>query len=120
MFASSRRITTISTAWSRRQQGTLRSINGAWYPQNAGDAKRYIDTALAWRDAGTAVPFAIVLLKNGAVIGSTRFWDLERWSWPEGHPEKGKRVFDVGEIGHTWLAASAIRTAVNTEAKLLC
>ena len=88
-------------------------------PQTASEAIRYIDTAVAWRDAGTAVPFAIVLLRNGAVIGSTRFWNLERWSWPEEHPQNGWRVFDVCEIGHTWLARSAIRTAANTEAKLL-
>jgi RimJ/RimL family protein N-acetyltransferase len=28
-------------------------------------------------------------------------------------------VFDTGEIGYTWLTASAIRTAANSEAKLL-
>lgn len=88
-------------------------------PQTARDAQRYIDTALAWRDAGTAVPFAIVLAATGTVIGSTRFWNLERWSWPEEHPEHGQRVFDACEIGHTWLAPSAVRTAANTEAKLL-
>jgi len=88
-------------------------------PQTESEAIHYIDTAVAWRDAGTAVPFAIVLLRNGAVIGSTRFWNLERWSWPEEYPENGRRVFDVCELGHTWLSPSAIRTAANTEAKLL-
>jgi N-acetyltransferase len=88
-------------------------------PQTPAEAARYIDTALAWRDAGTAVPFAIVLVGNGAVIGSTRFWNLERWPWPEEHPENGRRIFEACEIGHTWLARSAIRTAANTEAKLL-
>jgi RimJ/RimL family protein N-acetyltransferase len=88
-------------------------------PQSESEATRYIDTALAWRDAGTAVPFAIVLAGSGAVVGSTRFWKLERWSWPEEHPENGRRAFDVCEIGHTWLTASSIRTAANTEAKLL-
>ena len=29
-------------------------------PQGEAEAKKYVDTALAWRDAGTAVPFAIV------------------------------------------------------------
>ena len=65
------------------------------------------------------MPFAIVFLGNGAVVGSTRFWNLERWPWPEDAPRKVRHVFDVCEIGHTWLAGSAIRTAVNTEAKLL-
>ena len=88
-------------------------------PQNSSEAKDYIDTALAWRDAGTAVPFAIVLLESGAIIGSTRFWNLERWPWPEGHPQNGRAVFDACEIGYTWLSPSAIRTGANTEAKLL-
>src|ERR1700675_4937235 len=81
-------------------------------PQTASEAARYIDTAMAWRDAGTAVPFAIVLLENGAVIGSTRFWNLEQWPWPENHQaQRTQRLFDACEIGHTWLARSAIRTA---------
>ena len=88
-------------------------------PQSEPAARRYIDTALEWQAAGTAVPFATVLLESGAVIGSTRFWKLERWSWPEAHPEFGRHVFDTCEIGHTWLTRSAIRTSANTEAKLL-
>jgi len=87
-------------------------------PRTKSEAIRYVDTALEWRDSGAAVPFAIVL-KNGGIIGSTRFWNLERWLWPEQHPENGRRVFDACEIGHTWLAPSAIQTAANTEAKLL-
>jgi N-acetyltransferase len=88
-------------------------------PQNKADATRYVDTALAWRDAGTAVPFAIVGADGGTVIGSTRFWNLERWSWPEDHPAYGRGMPDACEIGYTWLTRSAIRTAANTEAKLL-
>jgi RimJ/RimL family protein N-acetyltransferase len=65
------------------------------------------------------VPFATVRAGDGAVIGSTRFWNLEKWSWPQDHPEAGRHVFDVCEIGHTWLTRSAVRTAANTEAKLL-
>jgi RimJ/RimL family protein N-acetyltransferase len=81
--------------------------------------ERYIDAALAWRDAGTAMPFVTVRKTDGVVIGSTRFFELERWAWPEGSAHQGKHVFDTGEIGYTWLTASAIRTATNTEAKLL-
>ncbi len=88
-------------------------------PQGKVEAAKYVDTALAWRDAGTAVPFAIVREQDGAVIGSTRFWNLERWAWPQGHPSHGRGVPDACEIGYTWLAKSAIRTAANTEAKLL-
>jgi RimJ/RimL family protein N-acetyltransferase len=53
------------------------------------------------------------------VIGSTRFFDIERWSWPQGHVRHGRPHPDVCEIGYTWLAPSSIRTAANTEAKLL-
>lgn len=80
---------------------------------------KYIDTALGWRDAGTALPFATVRKSDGKVIGSTRFWEMEKWAWPEGSAHDGKHVYDTGEIGYSWLTASAIRTAANTEAKLL-
>ncbi len=43
-------------------------------PQGKVEATKYVETALAWREAGTAVPFAIVRLDDGVVIGSTRFW----------------------------------------------
>jgi RimJ/RimL family protein N-acetyltransferase len=88
-------------------------------PQNKIEAARYVDTALAWRDAGSAVPFAIIRVDDDVVVGSTRFWNLERWSWPPGHPQHGRLVPDACEIGYTWLTRSAIRTAANTEAKLL-
>jgi RimJ/RimL family protein N-acetyltransferase len=88
-------------------------------PQGNLEATRYVDNALALRDAGSAVPFATVTLSDGAVIGSTRFFDLERWAWPPGHPRHGRSVPDACEIGYTWLTRSAIRTAANTEAKLL-
>lgn len=51
-------------------------------PQGKVEAIGYVNTALTWRDAGTAAPSAIVRVDNGVVIGSTRFWNLEQWSWP--------------------------------------
>lgn len=88
-------------------------------PQDKAEATSYLDIALAWRDAGTAVPFATVRVDNGAVIGSTRFFNLEQWAWPPGHPRHSRQAPDACEIGYTWLTRSAIRTAANTEAKLL-
>jgi len=88
-------------------------------PQGRNEAEKYVETALAWLDAGTAASFAVVRLNDGAVIGSTRFFDLEHWAWPPGHPSRGRSAPDACEIGYTWFAASAIRTPVNTEAKLL-
>ena len=83
------------------------------------EAVAYVETALTWRDAGSAVPFAIARADDGAVIGSTRFWNLERWAWPATHPSHGRSAPDGCEIGYTWFAKSAIRTGANTEAKLL-
>ena len=88
-------------------------------PQTKNQVAAYIETALSWKQADTAVPFAIVRRHDGVVCGSTRFWNLERWSWPQGHPSHGRTLPDACEIGYTWLAPSAIRTSVNTEAKML-
>ncbi len=88
-------------------------------PQGVVAARKYVETAMAWRDAGSAVPFAIVRTSDGVVIGSTRFWNLEYWAWPMGHPSYGRSVPDACEIGYTWLARPAVRTGANTEAKFL-
>jgi RimJ/RimL family protein N-acetyltransferase len=88
-------------------------------PRDRAEATAYVETALAWRDANTAVPFATARASDGVVIGSTRFFLMERWAWPQGHPRHGRDVPDVCEIGYTWLTPSAVRTAANTEAKLL-
>jgi RimJ/RimL family protein N-acetyltransferase len=88
-------------------------------PQGVAEAASYIEAALAAQDEGSAAPFAIVCLEDGAVIGSTRFFNLERWPWPPGHARHGRQEPDACEIGYTWLTRSAIRTAANTEAKRL-
>ncbi len=66
----------------------------------------YIRTALEGQAAGTVMPFVIELLQSRQVIGTTRFWKIDR---------KNRKL----EIGHTWLSASWQRTCVNTDAKLL-
>jgi N-acetyltransferase len=73
---------------------------------NAGTITRYIEHAIAGRNEGKVMPFAIVRRADQRVVGSTRFWKIDR-------------VNRKLEIGHTWLAASTQRTAVNTEAKYL-
>jgi N-acetyltransferase len=88
-------------------------------PQGNSKIVAYVEAALAGKKAGTAVPFATVSTASGAVIGSTRFFNLERWAWPPGNPEHGRHAPDVCEIGYTWLSPKAIRTGANTEAKLL-
>ena len=88
-------------------------------PRDREGMLAYVEKAMAWRAAGSAIPFATVRILDGAVIGCTRFFDLERWDWPAGHPRHGHPHPDVGEIGYTWLSQGAIRTGANTEAKLL-
>jgi len=92
-----------------------------WSPVPHGKAavSAYVETALSWQGSGSAVPLAIVRVEDAAVVGSTRFWNLEQWAWPQGHPAHGRTAPDACEIGYTWLAPAAIRTGVNTEAKLL-
>lgn len=66
----------------------------------------YIGHALAGQAAGTVMPFATVLRETHRVIGSTRFWKIDR-------------VHRKLEIGSTWIAASWQKSFVNTEAKYL-
>jgi RimJ/RimL family protein N-acetyltransferase len=66
----------------------------------------WVATALAGVHAGTVIAFTIRLRESGRVVGSTRFWKIDR-------------VNRKLEIGSTWLAASAQRTVANTEAKFL-
>jgi N-acetyltransferase len=88
-------------------------------PNGRDAVARYIETALTLREAGKALAFATVRIADDAVIGSTRFFDIETWAWPDGHARHGRTLPDVCEIGHTWLTRDAVRTAANTEAKQL-
>jgi RimJ/RimL family protein N-acetyltransferase len=66
----------------------------------------WIATALAGVRAGSVIAYTIRLRESGRVVGSTRFWKIDR---------ANRKL----EIGSTWLAASAQRTCANTEAKFL-
>jgi RimJ/RimL family protein N-acetyltransferase len=68
--------------------------------------ERYVATALAGREAGTVMPFAIVRRDTGRIVGSTRFWKIDR---------ANRKL----EIGHTWLGLSVQRSGINTQAKYL-
>ena len=104
-FASSHS-TTATSDGSRRLRPPADDLSTSGVPFRKAKSKprAYVNTALAWRDAGTAVPFAIVSLNDGCVIGSTRFWNIERWAWPAGHARHGRNYPDACEIGYTWLA----------------
>ena len=68
--------------------------------------KAYIEFALNGLKHQTQLPFVIVQPRDNRVVGTTRFYEI--------------RPHDrVAAIGYTWLAKSAQRTPINTEAKLL-
>jgi RimJ/RimL family protein N-acetyltransferase len=85
----------------------------AWtpVPPTLDGMQRYIAGLLGDQQARTVVPFAQRRLSDGAIVGCTRYLRLEWWG--------GHDLPDEVEIGGTWLAASAQRTSINTEAKLL-
>jgi RimJ/RimL family protein N-acetyltransferase len=66
----------------------------------------YVDSALADRAAGRAIPFATTDPTTGEVIGATRFANISA---------ADRRV----EIGWTWMRPDRQRTGVNGEAKVL-
>jgi RimJ/RimL family protein N-acetyltransferase len=66
----------------------------------------YIQKALEGQASGTVIPFVIELRETRQIVGTTRFWKIDR-------------INRKLEIGHTWIAASWQRSGVNTEAKLL-
>jgi len=86
-------------------------------PDGVEEARKYIEGAMADRDEGRRVPFAIVW--HDRLVGSTSYLDPQRWRWPAGSPLQRTDRPDAVEIGATWLAASAQRTRCNTEAKYL-
>jgi len=77
----------------------------------------YVTGLLADHDAGRAVPFVQCDARDGSILGCTRFMDIRYWYGRR--DAAGSAVPDEVEIGGTWLASSAQRTAVNTEAKLM-
>jgi RimJ/RimL family protein N-acetyltransferase len=80
-------------------------------PDGIDQFRAVVEQALAERAAGRRLTFA-TLTVDGRLVGSTSFLDPQSWHGGGGH-------LDSIEIGATWIAASAQRTAVNTEAKLL-
>lgn len=77
----------------------------------------YVQLAVNEAANGGCLPLVVRSRETGRVIGTTRFLDLGYWRtqadarWSV-HPS-------VAEIGSTWFAASAQRTAANTETKIL-
>jgi RimJ/RimL family protein N-acetyltransferase len=68
--------------------------------------RSYIDTALAMREAGNRLAFAVVNSASKTVLGCTSYHDIV--------PALGRL-----EIGWTWYGKSSQRSHVNTTCKLL-
>ena len=75
-------------------------------PKGVADMRALVDEALEAQSRGVELPFAVVHLASGRVVGSTRLLDLT--------PADRKL-----EIGWTWYARDQWHTAVNTECKYL-
>ena len=88
------------------QDGEIYSLNFTNAPDPTPDAVRgYIDKALTGQANGSMLPF-VVRTHNGDIVGSTRYYEIE--------PSVPTLC-----IGHTWYAARAQRTHVNTACKRL-
>lgn len=85
--------------------GALWNIRVTSVPEPSATSK-YIEDALAMREAGSRFAFAVLDEATGRVLGCTSYHDIVAAL---------KRV----EIGWTWYAQSVQRSHVNTTAKLL-
>lgn len=70
------------------------------------DTRKYIEDAMAMREAGHRFPFAVIEDSSGKVMGSSSYHDIV---------PAIKRL----EIGYTWYAKSYQRSHVNSTCKLL-
>jgi RimJ/RimL family protein N-acetyltransferase len=68
--------------------------------------RKWLEIALDMRERLGAMPFAVRDNASGEIVGSTRYFNVD---------PVNRRL----EIGHTWYARRAQRTAINTECKLL-
>ena len=69
-------------------------------------AAEYIGSALAAQQAGHMLPWVVRDKRTNKVVGATRYHDIVP-------------AADRVEIGHTWYAASAQRSHINTACKLI-
>jgi RimJ/RimL family protein N-acetyltransferase len=80
-------------------------------PQTRDAMDEYVGDLLRMWGAGEVVPFAQVDVATNRPVGATRLMTIRAI-------ERSRNPYAV-EIGGTWLAASAQRSGLNTEAKLL-
>lgn len=75
-------------------------------PVTEAQRDAYLEKALRERDQGRALPFAVRLLAEDALVGSTRLTDID--------PEHR-----VCELGYTWYRSDLFRSGVNADCKYL-
>jgi N-acetyltransferase len=92
--------------FSAASDGELWNSRVTLVPRSVEAMAEYIEEALSGQAQGRYLPFVIIGKAAGRVVGTTRYRGIER---------AHRRI----EIGSTWLSASAQRTAVKTETKLL-
>lgn len=80
-------------------------------PRSRNDLVAQVRQLLSANAGGEAIPFAQIRTRDGAEVGMTRFLALR-------FRPSADTPYAV-EIGGTWLAASAQRTGINIEAKVL-
>ncbi len=80
-------------------------------PANRTAMRSHVEQLTALGARGIDVPFTTRDATDGRIVGATRFLWLRHYF--------DREEPDAVEIGGTWLAASAQRRAINTEAKLL-
>ena len=96
-----------------------------WVPDGEVDAHRYVQLALDLQATGRSLPWAIRRTADDSIVGSTRFLDMDVFTWPPPLPPGVGRGLEpsedrppqVAEIGSTWYSASAMRSGINTEVK---
>ena len=85
--------------------GELWNLRVTYVPP-PGAMLAYVEQALAMQAAGNSLPFAVRDKRDGAIVGSTRYYEFDA---------EVPRVL----IGYTWYAKSRQRSHVNTACKLL-
>ncbi len=80
-------------------------------PRGRAGVVAYFDEIAAAVENGETIAFAQLRAGDGVAVGVTRFLTFRR--------RPGERLPYAVEIGATWLGASAQRTGLNVEAKLL-
>jgi RimJ/RimL family protein N-acetyltransferase len=96
----------VAAAGENRETYSFTSV-----PEGRRGVAGYVDEILAATAAGETMAFVQVRVADDTAVGVTRFLSFRR--------RAGAELPYAVEIGGTWLAASAQRTGINTEAKLL-